>query len=448
VAILFLANDPVSHGASSAPGVPCPVPAAVQGLAAYVHDTTATVTSGRAPSFLVRTDLPVVAYQILPFGGGYAAVTGASLLLPTSAWDTNYVGVMAYRAANWANVQTIPAAMAIVANNDDTQVTILPRAAIAESWTIPASPANVPVTYTLKAGEFLQLIQNEELTGSPITSDKPVGVFAAHVGLRVPYDQDYSDHAEQQIPPVRALGSEYAAAGYRDRLDGFVEDHVWRIVGAVDGTMLSFDPPIAGAPTSVDTGRVAEFTAKQPFVVKSQGIDHPFMVFTYMTGSQANAGVNPATGGIGDADFVRLVPGGQYLLKYVFFTDPTYPETNLVVVRKRGKTGFADVNLDCAGALAGWAPIGSGGSYEVTRIDLSRHNFQAQGSCDNGRHEMTSSEPFGLYVWGWGSPETRAGKVNPCDQSQKDNSCDVSYGYPAGENLAPINTVIVPSVIK
>jgi hypothetical protein len=58
---------------------------------------------------------------------------------------------------------------------------------------------------------------------------------------------------------------------------------------------------------------------------------------------------------------------------------------------------------------------------------------------------MKSDEPFGLWVWGWGSPETRAGEFPPCDENAKDNSCDVSYGYPAGENLKPINFVTVPA---
>ena len=60
-------------------------------------------------------------------------------------------------------------------------------------------------------------------------------------------------------------------------------------------------------------------------------------------------------------DFVLVVPPDQYLGQYVFFTDPTYPETNLVVVRARGTdNNFHDVMLDCGGAITGWTPIGSG----------------------------------------------------------------------------------------
>jgi hypothetical protein len=238
------------------------------------------------------------------------------------------------------------------------------------------------------------------------------------------------------------MGHEYAVASYRDRVPGIPEKRKHRFVGAVDGTELSFDPPIPGAPGKLGLGSVAEIESDVPFVVKSQDKEHPFLVFTYMSssGMLADLGAKP---GYGDPDFLRLVPGQQYMNRYVFFTDPTYPETNLVVIRKRAASGFADVTLDCAGKLDGWQPVGASGDYEYTRVDLSRHKFEAQGNCNNGRREMTSPEPFGLYVWGWGTPETREGQSNPCDLSQPDNTCDVSYAYPAGENVRPINTVVV-----
>ena len=125
----------------------------------------------------------------------------------------------------------------------------------------------------------------------------------------------------------------------------------------------------------------------------------------------------------------------------MFFTDPTYPETDLVIVRVKGPGGFADVTLDCAGLLSGWQPVGTSGQYEYTRFDLSRHNFEGQSGCDNGRHEITSNVPFGLTVWGWGSAETG-------QQLSGFYSQYVSYAYPGGASVAPINKVYVPPIPK
>lgn len=438
VAILFLANDPVPHGTWAAPAA-CPVPAAV-GLDAHVHFGL-NLSTGKGKAFHITTDGPVVAYQMLPYNAAYAATTGATLLLPTSAWDTNYVAVAASGEASFQGMG-IPPSTAIVAAEDDTTITLLPNVAIQAGIDVPAMPANKTSKLVLNAGETVEIIQSKEITGTPIESDKPIGLFAGHLGLRIPNEGDWSDHAEQQVPPVRALGSEYAVASYRDRVPGYPEKRRHRLVGAVDGTTLSFDPPIPNAPKTLSLGSVAELETDTPFVVKSQDADHPFLAFTYMSGSSniANAG---GPQGYGDPEFVRIVPGPQYMKRYVFFTDPTYPETNLVVVRRKGKAGFASVKLDCKGELDGFTPIGTSGQYEVARVDLSRHNFEPQGGCNTGRREMSSDEPFGLWVWGWGSPETRPGKTNPCDLSQPDNTCDVSYAYPAGEKVTPINTVYV-----
>lgn len=72
VAILFLTGSPNSS-------VPCPVTPA--------RDPSVAIQgTGIGNAFRITTDVPVVSYQMNPYGGGSAAVTAASLLLPTSAW--------------------------------------------------------------------------------------------------------------------------------------------------------------------------------------------------------------------------------------------------------------------------------------------------------------------------------------------------------------------------
>jgi hypothetical protein len=150
------------------------------------------------------------------------------------------------------------------------------------------------------------------------------------------------------------------------------------------------------------------------------------MLFAKMTGGQWSGLSAP---GYGDPDVVVGVPPQQFSTGYTFMTDPTFPETNLVVVRAKDATmAYDDVTLDCAGVLTGWQPLGA---YEWTRVDLVRHDFQNQGTCSSGAHGITSNGPFGLWVWGWGSPETTI------------FTQDVSYGYPAGMGVARINGVVL-----
>lgn len=414
VAILFL-----SRGAGSLPD--CPVPAAL------AQDASVQRT-GRGTAFHITSDRPVVAYQILPYGGGSSAATSATLLLPTSVWDTNYIAINAYQKSQL--VADGDPSLDILAHEDGTQVTILPNAAILAGPGVDGTSANVPVTYSLNRGEYLQITQVAELTGSPIQSNKPIGVWGAASCLNVPTGAAACDSAQQQIPPVKALGNEYAGVRYRGR-QGQEETPPWRLVGAVDGTQLTWTPgPPNGAPTTLNLGQVSEFNSSGYFVVKSQDADHPFYLAQYMTGGDQFLGE-------GDPEWVNVIPTAQYLDSYVLFTDPTYSETSLVVIRKPSKVdqSFADVTLDCAGPLTGWQELGP---YQFTRIDLVTGNFQNVGNCSNGRHEIKSPLPFGVTVWGWGNIPGFGG---PDLFTQY-----VSYAYPAGASVQSINEVVIPPV--
>jgi hypothetical protein len=435
VAVLFLNRKGVNP-----PGLVTDCPAgivpAVTNVDAAVHGT------GLGHAFHIKTDAPVSAYDILPYGGGRSALTSATLLLPSSAWGTNYVAVDAYREGV-PNLTT--PFIGIVAQQDGTTVTIKPVADIAAATGVAAASKGAPTSYTLNRGQVLQLEPAAlnalpplipSLSGSLVESSAPVGMWGGKTSLGITACCD--DSAHQQIPPVKALGSEYVGVRYRNRYDGVEEAPPWRIIGAVDGTVLEWDPvQPTGAPSALKAGEVAEFLSNGPFVVKSQDSAHPFYMATYMTGAgsfdPSQNGSGSTRDGRGDAEFVNVIPPGEYMQGYVLFSDPTYPETNLVVVRSRGPYGYKDVEIDCGGKLGDWKAVGTTNRYQYTRIDLSRHNFQPQGGCDNGRHVMKSVGSFGVTVWGWGSHETDPGF----------NSQYVSYAYPAGASVLPINDVVV-----
>ena len=414
VAIAFLSQEP--QKGSTMP--PCPAPPALS-VDPSVEGT------GRGFAFKLESDVPVVAYQMLPFGGGASAATSATLLLPTSAWNTDYLAINAYKRSE-LSVFGMPT-LAILAQQDKTEVTLLPKVFVDSSSDVQGGPAGKPLTTTLNRGEYLQFTQGLELTGSPVTANKPIAVFGGSTCLNIPVDKTACDTGQQQIPPIRSMGSEYAAVRYRGR-KGKDESVPWRLVGVVNGTKLSWTPSKPkGAPDTLSLGQVAEFSNPGPFVVRSQDSEHPFYAAAYMTGGDDFDGE-------GDPDWVNIIPSDQYLDRYVFFADPTYSETNLVVVRKRNAKGqFADVSLDCAGTLKGWKPLGN---FETTRIDLVTGDFQGVGGCSNGRREMTSSAPFAVTVWGWGTIPGTAGKGLFTQY--------VSYAYLAGASVQPINTVVVP----
>lgn len=421
VAIVFLRDG------QGGLGITCPKLAAeTDAMAAGWTDGVAG-TGNTGEALRVFTSAPVVAYDIIPFGGGSSEISDASLLLPTSTWDTNYIAITPRPQGN----NTLAPTLAIVAAEDGTTVTMLPTVAIGPGTGVANSPANVPVTFPLSRGQVLRFEQQEDLLGSVISADKPVGVWGESQCINI--DEYACDAAHEQIPPVRALGSEYVSVRYRNRIDGLEELPPVRITGAIDGTQLTWEPaPPQGAQNTVNRSQSFEVRSATPFVVKSQDADHPFYVAAYMTGG---AGYSLR----GDPEFVNVIPSAQYLRDYIFFTDPTYPETNLVFTRKKGDNGFADVTLECSGVLTGWEPVGDGSQYEFVRADLSTGVYEGQNGCDNGRNRAFSDVPFGLTIWGWGT-ELTGGSGTPGYSEY------VSYAYPAGASVQTINEVIVPPV--
>lgn len=415
VAIVFLRDN-----IGGFMGTQCPKPAADTDPNASGWTDPQPATNTGAIALRVTSSAPVVVYDILPFGGGKSEVTDASLVLPTSTWDKNYIAVTPRPIGN----NTLNPTVAIVASADNTKVTIRPSVAIVGGGGVAAAPANMPKDYMLDRAQVLRLEQSTDLLGSVISTDKPVGVWGEQACINI--DAYACDGAHEQIPPVRALGSEYAVVRYRNRVDNSEETPPVRFVGAVDGTQLAYDPSAPmGAPATIGEGQAVDVRSPSPFVVKSQDAQHPFYVAQYMTGGAAYMNR-------GDPEFVNTVPTGQYLNRYLFFTDPTYPETDLVFIRKKAADNtFKAVKLECGTPLTGWAPVGIGAQYEYLRWDIATGNFMGKNGCDNGAHEATSDGLFGLTVWAWGTDAAPGFGW-------------VSYAYPAGASVQSINTVVVP----
>ncbi|MEM1334138.1 MAG: hypothetical protein AAGG08_11830 [Actinomycetota bacterium] len=309
---------------------------------------------------------------------------------------------------------------------DNTSVTILPSQALPGGAGVPQAPANTATQININAGEVVQWLDGDP-TGAILQSDQPIGVFTGSTYLRVA-TQDSSgggqDSAHQQLPPINALGTTYVGGGVVTRKANLQPESVlYRIVGVVDGTQLTWSPMPAGAPTTLAAGEAVEFESADLFEVSSQDDDHPFALSQYLAGTSGSldrdgCSPNPPFAGLGcglgDEEWVVQLPPEQFLQRYVFFTDPTYGSTNLVVTRVRGDEGFEDVTIDCLGAITGWQPVGANGQYEVAHVDLIRGTNAVTPACATSRHEATSEGRFGVTVDGeevdaatWGSRRAR-----------------------------------------
>ncbi|MFZ5442549.1 MAG: IgGFc-binding protein [Myxococcota bacterium] len=366
MALLFLAHSTLGDF----PGrVLCPVEPAVSD--AYQFDDGA-----RFDAFVVKTTAPVAAWDLYPYGGATSHVTSASLLLPTSAWSTSYVAMTP--APN--------AYLQIVAQEDRTVVQLKAPVAISSGPGLPGAAAGALASWTLAKGEVAQVLQSAELGGAFIRSSRPVAVFGGTPCMNKPLGTQACDSAHQQLPPVAQLSHEYVGVRYPTR-GADEEEALWRVVGVVDGTTLTWTPPVAGAPRTLAAGQQVEFAARGPFVVTAQDDEHVFGISQLMTGGWD-------FGGLGDPDWVLLVPPGQFLAKHLFFVDPTYTQTQLVFVRRAVNGRFAPVSLDCGPTLS-WHTVTPDTQYATLGWSLN-----LSSGCEAGVHSATSALPFGITVWG------------------------------------------------
>lgn len=424
VAVLFLSSDPMSVMPETGTPLSCPVTPAIN-LSTVISGT------GQSMAWKVSSDVPIGAYDMMPYGGAPSFFPSAQLVLPASVYGQSYVvmnapvGTASSPGPQWFQ---------IVSTADDTTVRIRPTQDFAARAPLPALPRGVTTSITLPAGQVAQfeVRGDADPSGTVIVADRPIAVFAGNRFLRLqPTEAPGGDSTHQQQLPVNALSREYVGAPYETRrMDLMAETVPYRIVGAADGTTLAFDPPVPGAPTTVDRGQIADFRTNIPFVVRSQDAMHPFSFAQMMTSSTVPSGSRPGALEpyqgrlLGDEEFVISMPPAQFLQRYVFFTDPSYPTTSLTIVRKRKPSGvFAPVTIGCVGEVMGFRSVGSTGEYEYTTVDLLRAGVSASG-CTNGRHTAVSEAPFGITVWGMDSY--------------------ASYGYPAGGNAAVLADIPVP----
>jgi len=220
----------------------------------------------------------------------------------------------------------------------------------------------------------------------------------------VPAGMSYCDHIEQQIFPRQAIGKSYIVGKTHARTICVAPDYI-RIMADDDMTNVTVDPPVAG-PWTLDAGQWVEFSTVDSVEVNA---DKPVMVGQFMRSSNGGECDDE-----GDPAFILQVPIDQYRRDYIFLTPPTYDTDYVDVLAPIG----AVVMLDGAPLALDPTPVGAT-SFTLTSVVIA-----------DGPHSVSSNEAVGVMVYGYGGPGSTSGDTQ-----------NVSYGYPGGLDLAPINPI-------
>jgi len=381
-----------------------------------IPDQSVDGTVKASKAYKVTSDLPIVAYQFNPLDNADVFSNDASLLIPKTAYDTDYY-VMSWPTLDRRN--PAPGAhrfygyVTIVAPQDGTQIEVTPTVAVQASATQATLAAGTPVMFTLNAHEVLQLEASGagDLTGTHITSPNmmPFGVFGGHeaaaFGETTPPDAQHTsgpccaDHLEEMLFPSTTWGKAFAIARSAPRAMNLNPPDYLRILAQKSGTAVTFTP----APTMV-AGNCGALGPGQFCDVKITGdteitSTEPVLVGHYLE-SSIWVGLFDAVGS-GDPSMAIAVPTEQYRKDYTFLIPASYMN-NYVSISAPATGG---VNVDGTPVTLTMFP--GGGTHRSARVTLTA-----------GQHKVTCADGCGILVYGY--------------------SDAVSYMFAGGLDLKPI----------
>ncbi|MCA9311310.1 MAG: hypothetical protein KDA21_08905 [Phycisphaerales bacterium] len=324
----------------------------------------------------VTADADVVVYGL----NRVTSSTDAFASLPVETYGSSY-RAMAYRGGAGG-----PSQLAVVAAVDGTTVTITPQS------TLGSHPAGTPYTVVLDRLEAYQ-IQGTDVTGTLITADAPIGVFAGAQCTNVPTGVLYCDHLCEQIPPTTTWGRDVITLPIQSRLNG----DTFRILAHMNNTSVSIDGP-APEMFTLNAGEFAERILEGNNEIFA---DKPILVAQFSNSTNYD-------GQTGDPFMMLVPPAEQFLAEYTFLTPTSGFSNNFVnVIAQTVDAQAGAVNLDGVALDPSMFQTVGDGFYSCAKLSIG-----------TGSHTMNAAHPFGIYVYGFGSFD--------------------SYGYPGGLALEVI----------
>jgi hypothetical protein len=285
-----------------------------------------------------------------------------------------------YITLGWSNSWTgLPdlngSQFGIVAVANNTNVTIKPKVSTG------SHPAGVPYNFVLNAGQTYLLRNTSDspadLTGTEITSDSPVAVFAGHRCANVTGSLFFCNNVVEQILPVAFWNTEFVGAPLATRTG----TELYRVIASENSTGIS----INGIPilpllnkgdvrsVTVASGSGAVFTSTKKFLA------------THMSRSSDADDVDNS-----DPFQLNCQPTASWLSGYRFCTPlaAEFPARYANILARSGE--IAGVTISPAPAALG----------AVTAIGATGFSYR-QVTLNPSTVYTTSGRTHGIEIYGW-----------------------------------------------
>lgn len=324
-------------------------------------------------------------------------------VIPSTGWGKDYV-VAAATALYVSAAVDLPSEFIIIANQDNTAVTVIPAQDIrAEGQpTTVRHPKGVPFTVLLNKGECVQYQTTQsqdlpwDLSGTVLSSNNPIGVIGASACPFIPADP-YCDHVVDMIPPVRTWSNTYYTMQFYGRKYG--GDSFLLVASQAGQTIYRNGNPYA------TLGRYETYYRDDITGANAWTSNAPFMLVQYV--NSAEYAVPPGSPrNLGDPAMVVVNPSEQFAKTVIFQTPNITPGsgqaafTNYVNVLLR-TSSVPNTTMD-GKLLTSFTPINRtpipGTNWEAFRIE----------KVGIGRHKIVSDSGVGVYLYGYSVDDSYA----------------------------------------
>lgn len=338
--------------------------------------------------------------EVTVYGFNQANTTSdAFLVLPTDVLGNVYF-VLAYPSDGKRNLfgifdetQSTPSQFAIVATEDNTDVTI--TLSTNRSYRTNSNQ----ITATLQRGQAY-LVQayisrnqlNDDLTGSNITSSKPIAVFAGHQRATIPSNGSGNsrDHLCEQMPPYDKWGNTAFVVPFIPGTNQSLSARDRYVVLSGEDNNIIYRNNIPAF--TLNKGESREFDLVNPESLKGT---FPILVAAYKKQSAV---------GFSDPLMMIIPPAEQFLKTYRWINaqvDNIFTEQFTTIVAPNAS--IPSIRVDNQPIIGNFIPIPTT-NYSYITLRLA-----------DGVHDVTADRRIGIYVYGYGVTD--------------------SYGYTGGMQL-------------
>ncbi|MEI8134086.1 MAG: IgGFc-binding protein [bacterium] len=315
------------------------------------------------------SDNPVAVYGL----SNRKASTDTYLAFPTNVLGNAYRGACYYALGT---DDAFTSQISFVATEDNTNVTITLTAN-----TKGGRHSGETFSIAMKQGDVYQMQgssgrdSKNDLTGTLVTSNKPIAFFTGHTCAEVPPPIEFCDQLLEEEPPIPSWGRQFYVAKFESKTQ-----YVVRVIASEPGTSVFINNILVSKINNAGEFYEDNHLSENALITTNK----PVLVAEYAQSSNADSIK------VGDPFMLFITPTEQFLKKYEFATPikgDWHHYINVVAEADAISTLKVDDKLISP-------------RYFKT-IGISRFQI-AQYEIGYGSHIVVCDKPFGLYSYGFG----------------------------------------------